>query len=96
MNCNETTANDSAITKVFQVTIRNIGFVCAEMETFFNLMGLKFISRKKHKLYEALVGEKISHVLGKVLEENITKTLAFKKSGDGYHQKPMERDFGMG
>ena len=39
--CKETTANDSAITKVFQVAISNLGFVFAEMETFFNLMGIK-------------------------------------------------------
>ena len=57
LNCNETTANDSAMTKVF---------------------------RKKHKMYEALMGDRISHVLGKALEENITKALAFEKSEDGY------------
>ena len=50
LNCNDTTANDSAITKVFEVAIRNIGFVFAEVETLFNLMGSKISVQEKTKI----------------------------------------------
>ena len=61
LNCNDTTANDSAITKVFQVAIRNIGFVFAEVETLFNLMGsnLEFLKQVlEENLENAITFEK--------------------------------------
>ena len=91
---NSTTTNDSMLMKTFQVAIRNIGFVYSEVECLFQLMGLKFLTRAKQKMYEGLVGEKIFLLQEEVLSDNLKKAVQFEKSKDGYFQTPIERSLG--
>ena len=91
---NSTTTNDSMLMKTFQVAIRNIGFVYSEVECLFQLMGLKFLTRAKQKMYEGLVGEKIFLLQEEVLSDNLKKAVQFEKSKDGYFQTPIEGSLG--
>ena len=64
--------------KTFQVAIRNIGFVCSEVEcrVFVSTDGLNIFDQGKQKMYKGLVGENIFLLQEEVLSYNFNKSCA--------------------
>jgi len=79
---------------IFQTAVRNMSYVHSEIESLFKLMGLKFLSAKRHKIYQAIIGKDIMDLTKGVLEQNILCAKEFEKSEAGYHQEPIERELG--
>ena len=79
---------------IFQTAVRNMSYVHSEIESLFKLMGLKFLSASRHKIYQAIIGKGIMDLTKGVLEQNILCAKEFEKSEAGYHQEPIERELG--
>ena len=54
----------------------------------------KFLSARRHKIYQAVIGKDIMDLTKDVLEQNIQCAKEFEKSESGYHQEPIERELG--